>query len=71
MKGRSLWSALMLAWLGATNTATLPEGRAFLDLAASEREADGDDATLFDVASPDDAVGSPASVTASKGIAES
>lgn len=56
MTGRSLWSVLMLAWLGATNAAGPPPGDAALanrPVAGCER--DGGGAALVEPACADDA----------------
>ncbi len=66
MKGRSLWSALMLAWLSATNTPSLPDEPVLSDISVSEPETGGEAAVLADANAPDAAMEIPASGAASK-----
>lgn len=66
MKGRSLWSALMLAWLSATNVPSLPDEPVVSDSSFSEPETSGETAILADANAPDATMEIPASGAASK-----
>ncbi len=48
MTGRSLWSALMLAWLSATSAPSLPEGPLPFDVLLSGQESGGESTILAD-----------------------
>ena len=61
MKGRSLWSALMLAWLSATNTPSLPEEPVIANVSVSEQEIAAETVILSDADSSDATIGVPAS----------
>lgn len=61
MKGRSLWSALMLAWLSATNTPGLPEEPMIANVSVSEQEITAETAILSDADSSEATMGMPAS----------
>jgi hypothetical protein len=64
MKGRSLWSALMLAWLSATNTPSLPGEAAPSDISLSDADADAGREVALPAGSAKDDVGATAPATA-------
>lgn len=61
MTGNSLWSALMVAWLSATNVPLSPDHAAFSDLSVSDRESDDDTGSVIDVRDYDDMITAPES----------
>ena len=42
MKGHSLWSVLMLAWLSATNAPSLPEEPGLSDISVSDQDSESE-----------------------------
>jgi hypothetical protein len=59
MKARSLWSALMLAWLSATSTPTPPDEPIISSLSVADHERSGEAVLLADTEASDTA-GTPA-----------
>ncbi len=59
MKARSLWSALMLAWLSATSTPTPPDEPVISPVSIADHETSGETAVVAETDAPDTAAGAP------------
>jgi hypothetical protein len=60
MKGRSLWSALMLAWLSATSTPSPPDEPIISPVSVADHETSGETAAVIDTDACDAVAGAQA-----------